>query len=66
MAARNLESIDLKGEDDRFAALVPGLEAARRKRQRRYKDAQVDPDDDSAIEEMMELAEDESVGFEEE
>tara|TARA_B100000700_G_scaffold320426_1_gene417694 strand:- start:7350 stop:8072 length:723 start_codon:yes stop_codon:yes gene_type:complete len=66
MAARNLESIDLKGEDDRFAALVPGLEAARRKRQRRYKDAQVNPDDDSAIEEMMELAEDESVGFEEE
>jgi len=66
MATRNLESIDLKGEDDRFAALVPGLEAARRKRQRRYKDAQVDPDDDSAIEEMMELAEDESVGFEEE
>ena len=66
MAARNLESIDLREESERFAALVPGLEAARRKRERRYKDAQVDPSDEGAVEEMMELAEDESVGFEEE
>ena len=66
MAARNLESIDLRDEGERFAALVPGLEAARRKRERRYKDAQVDPSDANAVDEMMELAEDESVGFEEE
>ena len=66
MAARNLESIDLRDEGERFAALVPGLEAARRKRERRYKDAQVDPSDVNAVDEMMELAEDESVGFEEE
>jgi len=66
MAARNLESIDLRDEGERFAALVPGLEAARRKRERRYKDAQVDPSDTNAVDEMMELAEDESVGFEEE
>ncbi len=66
MAARNLESIDLRDEGERFAALVPGLEAARRKRERRYKDAQVDPNDVAAIEEMMELADDESIGFEEE
>ncbi len=66
MAARNLESIDLRDESERFAALVPGLDAARRKRERRYKDAQVDPSDEGAVEEMMELAEDESVGFEEE
>ena len=66
MASRNLESIDLRDEGERFAALVPGLEAARRKRERRYKDAQVDPSDANAVDEMMELAEDESVGFEEE
>jgi len=66
MSARNLESIDSRQDDNRFDALVPGLEAARRKRERRYKDAQVDPDDAEAIEEMMELAEDESIGFEEE
>ena len=66
MSARNLESIDSRQDDNRFDALVPGLEAARRKRERRYKDAQVDPDDTEAIEEMMELAEDESIGFEEE
>ena len=66
MSARNLESIDSRQDDNRFDALVPGLEAARRKRERRYKDAQVDPDNAEAIEEMMELAEDESIGFEEE
>ena len=46
--------------------MVPGLDAARRKRERRYKEAQVDPEDAEAIEQMMELAEDESIGFEEE
>ena len=66
MASRNLESIDTNEEGGRFEALVPGLDAARRKRQRRYKDAQVDPNDTEAIDEMMELAEDESIGFEEE
>ena len=66
MAARNLESIDTRQEGGRFEALVPGLDVARRKRERRYKDAQVDPDDAQAIDEMMELAEDESIGFEEE
>ena len=66
MAARNLESIDTRQEGGRFEALVPGLDVARRKRERRYKEAQVDPDDAQAIDEMMELAEDESIGFEEE
>ena len=66
MASRHLESIDTHGGSDLFDALVPGLDAARRKRERRYKDSQVDPDDTGAIEEMMELAEDESIGFEEE
>ena len=66
MASRNLESINTHEEGGRFEALVPGLDAARRKRERRYKDAQVDPNDTEAIDEMMELAEDESIGFEEE
>ncbi len=66
MAARNLESIDTHEDEGRFEALVPGLDAARRKRERRYKEAQVDPDDAEAIEQIMELAEDESIGFEEE
>ena len=66
MASRNLESIDAHEEGGRFEALVPGLAAARRKRERRYTDAQVDPNATEAIDEMMELAEDESIGFEEE
>ena len=66
MASRNLESIDTHEQGGRLEALVPGLDAARRKRERRYKDAQVDPNDTEAIDEMMELAEDESIGFEEE
>ena len=66
MSSRNLESIETRDVGDRFEALVPGLDAARRKRERRYKDSQVDPDNQEAINEMMELADDESVGFEEE
>lgn len=66
MAARNLESIDIHEDEGRFEALVPGLDAARRKRERRYKEAQVDPGDADAIDRMMELAEDESIGYEEE
>ena len=66
MAARSRESIDTREEEGRFEALVPGLDAARRKRERRYKEAQVDPEDADAIDQMMELAEDESIGFEEE
>ena len=66
MSSRNLESIDTGEGGGLFEALVPGLDAARRKRERRYKDSQVDPEDTGAIDEMMLLAEDESVGFEEE
>ena len=66
MSARNLESIDTSDDGGRFEALVPGLEAAKRRRERRYKDAQVDPEDSQAVDEMMILADDESIGFEEE
>ncbi|MDP6906431.1 MAG: KH domain-containing protein [Candidatus Thalassarchaeaceae archaeon] len=65
MASRQLESIS-RDTSSRFAALVPGLDAAQRKRSRKYKDAQVDPDDSEGIEDMMELAEDESISYGEE
>lgn len=66
MTSRNLESINAPDDGSRFDALVPGLDSARRRRERRYKEAQVDPDDTQAVEDMMELAEDESVVFGEE
>ena len=66
MSSRNLESIDTSDDGGRFEALVPGLDAAKLRRERRYKDAQVDPEDSQAVDEMMNLADDESIGFEEE
>ncbi|HIF05303.1 MAG TPA: RNA-processing protein [Candidatus Poseidoniales archaeon] len=66
MAVKHLESIDTREGGDLFSTLVPGLDAARRKRERRHTTSQVDPDDAEAVTEMMELAEDESVGYEEE
>ena len=50
-----------------FDALVPGLAAARERRnERRFKASQVDPEDDEAVREMMELADDELIKWEEE
>ncbi len=50
-----------------FDALVPGLAAARERRnERRFKASQVDPEDEEAVREMMELADDESIAWEEE
>ncbi|MEC7142324.1 MAG: KH domain-containing protein [Candidatus Thermoplasmatota archaeon] len=50
-----------------FDALVPGLAAARERRnERRFKASQVDPEDTDAVNEMMELAGDESINWEEE
>jgi hypothetical protein len=66
MSARNLESIKTREDGDRFDTLVPGLDAARRRRERRYKEAQVDPGDAQAVEDMMQLAEDESIEYGEE
>ena len=48
-----------------FEALVPGLADARR-RQRRYMSSEDDPDDEQEADEVMELAEDESVNWSEE
>ena len=66
MTSRSLESMDTRGDGDRFEALVPGLDAARRKRERRYKDAQVNPGADVAVDDLMELAEDAFSGVAEE
>ena len=65
ISATRLESIEMH-ENERFDSLVPGLGAARRRRSRRYKDAQVNPEDENEVNEMMELADDESVSFGEE
>ena len=50
-----------------FEGLVPGLaEISQERRNRRMKAAQVNPEDDEAVAEMMELAEDENIQWEEE
>ncbi len=69
LTSRNLDAIELKGDDDRdrFDTLVPGLAAARERRaERRLKAHQVDPDDEDEVAEMMALAEDESIEWAEE
>lgn len=68
LASRRLDYIEEKlpeGETAGFDDLVPGLADARA-RSRRYKNAQVDPEDDEAVAEMMELAEDETIYYSEE
>ena len=67
MAARRLDYIEEKGSTSGsgFEQLVPGLAEARQ-RSRRHKSSQVDPDDEEAVAEMMELADDESVSWAEE
>jgi hypothetical protein len=42
------------------------LADARRRRERRYKGSQVDPENAEEVSEMLELADDESISFEEE
>tara|TARA_Y100001970_G_scaffold53658_1_gene67956 strand:+ start:32444 stop:33172 length:729 start_codon:yes stop_codon:yes gene_type:complete len=65
--SRSLESFEPSGESsDNFDLLVPGLADARRRRERRYKSSQVDPEDEEEVSEMLELADDELISFEEE
>ncbi|RZD35766.1 MAG: RNA-processing protein [Methanobacteriota archaeon] len=66
--SRSLETFEDKGseEESKFDTLVPGLADARRKRERRFKSAQVDPEDEQEVTELMEFAEDEGVVYEEE
>ena len=67
---RSLEYIETRKEEDSrtdgFDGLVPGLADISERRGRRLRASQIDPDDDDAVETMMEMAEDESVTWEEE
>ena len=67
---RSLETIEIKDDPVPLAAgfenLVPGLADVSQRRSRRMRASQVDPEDDEAVESMMELAEDEQVDWEEE
>jgi len=49
-----------------FEDLVPGLSEVSNRRDRRMRAAQVDPEDEEAVANMMELAEDEAIQWEEE
>ena len=51
---------------DDFANLVPGLADVANRRNRRLKAIQVDPEDEEEVQQMMELADDEGVSWEEE
>ena len=53
-------------DNSAFETLVPSLADARRRRERRFTNSQVDPLDEDAITEMMKLAEDEKIVYEEE
>ena len=57
---------DTPQESEEFSDLVPGLSAVADKRSRRLKAAQIDPEDEEEVSEMMELADDEVVSWEEE
>ena len=66
--SRQLKSFEERSSRDssKFDTLVPGLAQARRRRERRKKDSQVNSSDPDEVSEVMELADDESVTFEEE
>jgi hypothetical protein len=53
-------------DNSAFETLVPSLADARRRRERRFTNSQVDPLDEDAITEMMKLAEDEKIIYGEE
>jgi ribosomal RNA assembly protein len=71
LESRSLEAHEerapAKGSTSAFEGLVPGLaEISQERRNRRMKASQVDPEDDDAVAEMMELADDEGITWEEE
>ena len=70
LESRSIDYIEEKmnaTSSDEFADLVPGLaEVAKRRNNRRLKAHQVDPSDPEAVAEVMELAEDEEITWEEE
>ena len=68
LRSRRLESYEGHSTDESstFETLVPGLAEARRRRERRFKDSQVDPEDEEEVSSMMDLADDEEIVYEEE
>ena len=53
-------------DDDGFEALVPGFADLSRRRNRRLKASQLDPEDEEEVALALELGEDESISWEEE
>jgi len=68
LRSRSLESYEERDPDEPsvFETLVPGLAQARRRRERRHTDSQVDPNDETEVARTLELAEDEEIIYEEE
>ena len=69
LANRSLDSIELKSQNPNsggFEDLVPGLSEISDRRSRKMRASQVDPEDEGAVAEMMELSEDENIVWEEE
>ena len=68
LRSRRLESYEGYSTDESstFETLVPGLAEARRRRERRFKDSQVDPEDEEEVSSMLDLADDEKIVYEEE
>mgnify|MGYP003689250639 FL=1 len=67
---RSLDSIEAKESKEEtstgFDGLVPGLSDVSERRGRKLRASQVDPEDEEAVEGMMEMAEDEHIVWEEE
>ena len=53
-------------EPSEFSNLVPGLSDVAKRRNRRMKASQVDPENEEEVTEMMILADDEEISWEEE
>ena len=68
LRSRRLESYEGHSTDESstFETLVPGLAEARRRRERRFKDSQVDPEDEEEVSSMLDLADGEEIVYEEE
>ena len=70
LESKSLDAFEEREDTQRpsagFDSLVPGLAEVSERRHRRMRAAQVDPQDDDAVTEMMELADDENVQWEEE
>lgn len=69
LSNRSLETIEIRQDNQSsggFEALVPGLADISNRKSRKMKAAQVDPDNQDAVNAMMELSDDEEIIWEEE